>query len=112
VRSENEDVEARLRQFRPRRPAAIPDERLQLLRGPIWVVAAAGIAAVMLIAARLQKPADIRRPEAAPVNVRELTTLALEKPGDFDAVLSRMSRELLPDVTVPGGVLQPLSRVF
>jgi len=107
-----DDFENRLREFTPRRPAAIPDERLQFLRGPIWVAVAAGMAAVMLVAARLQRPADTGRPGAAPLTVNELTTLALEKPGDFDVVLSRMSRELLPDVTAPGGVLQPLSREF
>jgi hypothetical protein len=105
-----DDIESRLRQFRPRRPAVIPDERLQLLRGPMWIAVAAGMAAVMLIAARIQKSADV--PSAAPLTVSELTTLALERPDDFDAVLSRMSRTLLPDVTAPGGALQPLSKEF
>src|ERR1043166_3207002 len=107
-----DDIEARLRKFRPRRPAVIPDERLQLLRGPIWVAVAAGIAAGMLVVSWLQTPGEVSRTTAAPLTVSELTTLALERPADFDAVLSRMSRSFLPDVTEAGSVLQPLSQGF
>src|SRR5438270_588844 len=60
------DIESRLREFRPRRPAAIPDERLQLLRGPIWVAVAAGMAAVMLIATWIRGPRPEPRAAGAP----------------------------------------------
>ena len=107
------EIESRLRQFRPRRPAMIPDQRLQLLRGPIWIAVAAGIAAVMLIASWIERPA---RPEAVQpdpsVTLGQLTTLALENPEAFDAALAQISRASLPDVTQPGGVLQPLSKEF
>ena len=119
MRSEFDDVEARLREFRPKRPAAIPDERLQRRRRPIWVAVAAGTAAVMLIAARLQAPATPPPPpavETVTVTVTSstlgaLTTIALEMPEEFDAVLTQMSRTTLPDVTQPGGALQQLAEI-
>jgi len=113
-----DDLESRLGKFRPRRPAAIPDERLQRLRGPIWVAVAAGLAAAMLIAARLQSPGKLPEPPGAVTvdaarsapTLGALTALALERPDDLDAALARISRETLPDVTQPGGVLQPLAK--
>ena len=101
------DIESRLREFRPRRPAAIPDERLQWLRGPIWVAVAAGLAAVMFVNARIRHPQPELR--SAPPT---LTELALEHPDEFDAELSRISADTLPDVTRPGGALEPLAKGF
>ena len=110
-----------MRQFRPRRPAALPDERLQRLRGPIWVAVATGMAAVMLIAARLQAPSK-PQPAPQPLNVvvgeapgitlGALTTIALERPEEFDAALTQMSGTSLPDVTEQGGALYLLARRF
>lgn len=100
------DFESRLREFRPRRPAAIPDERLQLLRGPIWVAAAALMAAAMLIAAWLRNPPT---PETVAPTLGTLTAIALDHPDDLDAVLTRLSSASLPDVTRAGSGLQPLS---
>jgi hypothetical protein len=111
--SGKDDVENRLHQFRPRRPAAIPDERLQLLRGPIWVAVAASTAAVMLIVTLVRKPqsAPVPAVSASPdATLGELTALALEDPDRFDAVLTRMSPDLLLDVRRPGGVLLPLAK--
>ena len=104
-----DDVEARLREFKPRRPASIPDERLQLLRGTIWVAVAAAMAAVMLIATWIQKPQP--RP-ATTATKKTLTELALERPEEFDAEMSRISATSLPDVTAPGGALEPLAKGF
>ncbi len=104
---DDDRFEARLREFRPRRPAMIPDERLQLLRGPIWLATAAVIAAVMLIAAWLQKPAV---PQATDVTVGALTKVALERPEALDAALLRLSQTSLPDVTRPGGALERLAK--
>ena len=109
-----DDFEHRLREFRPRRPAAIPDERLQRLRGPIWVAVATGMAAVMLVATWVKAPAKLP-PEPAPqitMTLGALTTLAVESPDDFDATLTRMSRTSLPDVTQPGGALQQLAKEY
>ena len=96
-----DDIEARLRQFRPRRPASIPDERVQLLRGPVWLAVAAGMAAVMFIATwirgpRQQAPVDVAPPAA--ITLGSLTTFALDNPDQLDVTLTRMSARLLPDV--------------
>jgi len=117
---ELEDLEKRLREFRPRRPAAIPDERLQLLRGPIWVVVAAAMAAAMLIAVRLHGPStssqrELAVPPVNPVNLvtlGALTTIAAEHPDELDTVLTQLSRTTLPDVAQPGGVLRGLAKEF
>ena len=114
---ELEDLEKRLREFRPRRPAAIPDERLQLLRGPIWVVVAAAMAAAMLIAVRLHGPStssqrELAVPPANLVTLGALTTIAAEHPDELDTVLTQLSRTTLPDVAQPGGVLRGLAKEF
>jgi hypothetical protein len=106
---ELDDFEARLREFRPRRPASIPDERLQLLRGPMWVAVAAGLAAVMYIASRLQKPAPEAAQPLPPVTLGALNALA-DRPDALDAALAEISRTTLPDITRPGGVLERLSK--
>ena len=106
--AEFHDLESRLREFRPRRPAMIPDERLQRLRGPIWVAVAAGLAAAMFVAARLHSPSPR---EAIAPTLGTLTTIALEHPDDLDAALTEISRTSLPDVTQPGGALQMLSKL-
>jgi hypothetical protein len=101
------DFESRLRAFRPRRPATIPDVRLQLLRGPIWIGVAATIAAAMLIVTWLKAPsADPRRGDRM-----SLTALALDNPDAFDAALEEISRAALPDVTRPGGALERLANL-
>lgn len=104
--NELNEFEMELRKFRPRRPSAIPDARLQLLRGPIWVAVAAGMGAVMLIAAWMKTPAAGDRP----LDTTALTTLAIEHPDEFDAALARISRASLPDVTQPGGALERLAK--
>lgn len=106
--AEFDDLESRLREFRPRRPAMIPDERLQRLRGPIWLAVAAGMAAAMLIAAWLHRSP---RETVAPT-IGSLTTIALERPDDLDATLKELSRTSLPDVTRAGGALRELSKEF
>jgi len=106
--AEHDDIEARLREFRPRRPAVIPDERLQRLRGPIWLGVAAGMAAAMLVASRLQKPAP--PPQQPPAVTLGALNSLVHNPDALDAALREISRTTLPDVTQPGGVLQALSK--
>jgi hypothetical protein len=105
-----DDVESRLREFRPRRPASIPDERLQLLRGPIWLAVAAVMAAAFLLTGRLHRPAlpDALKPTSATLGA--LTAIALERPDELDGVLTQISRTSLPDVTQPGGALHRIAR--
>jgi hypothetical protein len=99
VRTEDENIEGRLREFRPRRPAALPDERLQRLRGPIWLAVAAGMAAAMLIATWIRGPRP-GRADALPASLTlgPMTSFALENPDRLDAALTRMSPDVLPDV--------------
>lgn len=102
-----DDLEARLREFRPRRPADIPDQRLQRLRGPLWVAAVGGLAAAMFIASRLHGPAPlVQRPS---LTLGALTAIGIDRPDELDAALTELSRTSLPDVTRPGGALQRLS---
>ena len=103
----HDELESRLHDFRPRRPATIPDERLQRLRGPIWIAVAAAMAASMSIVAWLRRQPT---PETVAPTLGRLTAIALERPNDLDAVLTEISRRSLPDVTRPGGALQRLSK--
>jgi hypothetical protein len=66
------------------------------------------MAAVMLIVVWLRGPA---KSEVAPT-LGALTAIALERPDDLDAVLTKLSRSSLPDVTRPGGALRQLSKEF
>ncbi len=105
-----DDIEFRLRAFRPRQPAPLLTVLLwHRSRKPFWV-AAAVLAAAIVVAVRLN------RPVAAPagdviehLTLGELTMLAIERPEELDAALTRLSRTSLPDVTQPGGVLQRLA---
>ena len=106
-----DDIEARLREFRPKRPAAIPDERVQWLRGPVVVAVAAGLVAVLLIVVKLQTPAVPSSRTPVPLTLGALTTMAVVHPDELDAAMTEMSRTTLPDVSRPGGVLQPLAEI-
>jgi hypothetical protein len=109
------DIEFRLREFRPRRPAPIPDEHWQLSRGPLWLAVAVGLVAAMLIVARMQtQPTPPQPPveRAADIALGALTTMAVERPVEFDAALTRMSRASLPDVRQPGGALRELAKEY
>ena len=109
------DIEFRLREFRPRRPAPIPDEHWQLSRGPLWLAVAVGLAAAILIVARMQTQPRPQQPpvqRAADISLGALTTMAVERPAEFDAALTRMSRASLPDVRQPGGALRELAKEY
>jgi hypothetical protein len=109
------DIEFRLREFQPRRPAPIPDEHVQLSRGPLWLAVAVGLTAAMLIVARMHTHPMPQQPpvqRAADITLGALTTIAVEKPAEFDAALTRMSRASLPDVRQPGGALQELAKEY
>jgi hypothetical protein len=107
-----DDIEFRLRQFRPRRPAPL-EARFVLCRSrrPFWIVVAAALAATILIAVRLDRPAKAPSEEPAErVTIAQLTTIAIERPDEFDAVLTRISRTAMPHVGEPGGALQVLAK--
>lgn len=107
-----DDIEFRLRTFRPRQPAPLETRFvLHRSRKPFWIAAAAALAAAIVVAVRLNRPA-----EAPAAGVTEhltlgaLTKMAVESPDEFDAALTLMSRASLPDVTQPGGALQMLAK--
>jgi hypothetical protein len=60
----------------------------------------------MLFAVWLRSPPR----QAVVPTLGALTAIAIERPDDLDAVLTEMSRKSLPDVTQPGGALEPLSK--
>jgi hypothetical protein len=105
------DIEARLREFRPRRPAPLQEHfELRRTRAPFWLAVAAGIAVAVLVGWRVERA---RRTWAEPVEsarLGTLTTLALNDPEEFDRALARISRESLPDVGRPGGAFQQLAK--
>jgi hypothetical protein len=104
------DVEFRLRAFRPRRPA--PLERhfeLRRSRAPFWVAVAAGVAVALLVGWRVERARRSIEPADNPT-LWSLTTLALNDPEEFDAVLAVISRTSLPDVDRPGSAFQQLAK--
>jgi hypothetical protein len=105
------DIEFRLRQFRPRRPAPLPDKHPEVSRRRFWLAVAGGLAAALLIVAGMQT----RQPRvggSADVGLGALTAMAIDKPAEFDAALTRISRASLPDVRQPGGALQQLAKEY
>ena len=106
-----DDIELRLRKFRPRQPAPLPAVfRLRRSRKPLWIGAAAALAAAVLVAVSLQSPTPPPREESTDrVTLAELTRLAIESPDEFDATLTQMSRTMLPDVEQKGGALEQLA---
>jgi hypothetical protein len=107
------DIESRLRAFRPRRPAPLPRRpRRSSLRGPLWLAAAAGLAAALVFAVRVRTPIAPPPPIqlASGNTLGALTTIVVERPDEFDAALARLSRESLPDVRQSGGALARLAK--
>jgi hypothetical protein len=106
-----DDIEFRLRAFRPRQPAPLPEHFiLRRSRAPFLTAAAAAVAVAVLVLWRVER--RIARP-AEPVDsatLGTLTSLALNDPKAFDEVLARISRESLPDVGQPGGAFQQLAK--
>src|SRR5215470_422211 len=108
----SQDIEARLREFRPRRPAPLQEHfELRRSRAPFWIVAAASacIAVVVLVGWRVRRTPE---PPLEPVEATlgSLTNLALGDPEKFDEALARISRTTLPDVERAGGAFQQLAK--
>lgn len=106
-----DDIEFRLRAFRPRQPAPLPEHFvIRRSRAPFWFAIAAGVAVAVLVGWRVER-APGRSPEQADgATLGPLTTLALNDPEAFDAAMARISRVSLPDVGQPGGAFQQLSK--
>ena len=107
-----DELETLLRQFQPRRPRPLPE--IARPRGPRWSVwiAVPGIAAVVIIVALVARhdPAPAVESPHVVITLGALNARVLASDEDLDAVLTRASRAILPDVERPGGVLQALSK--
>ena len=103
-----DDIEFRLRAFRPRQPGPLPERfAVRRSRAPFLMAAAAAVAVAVLVVWRVG-----RRP-AAPADLVDsatLTTLALNDPEEFDRALARISRASLPEVDRPGGAFEQLAK--
>jgi hypothetical protein len=106
-----DDIEFRLRTFRPRLPSPL-HERFVMRRSRValLIAAAAGIAAGVLIVPRVERSSMPPPERVDSATLGTLTTLALADPDALDAVLTRISRESLPDVRRAGGALQQLAK--
>ena len=106
-----DDIEFRLRMFRPRRPVPLQEHfELRRSRAPFWLTVAAGMAVVAIVGWRVERA---RRAPAEPAGIAtlgSLTTLALTNPDELDAALIELSRTTLPDVGRPGGAFQQLAK--
>lgn len=107
-----DELEALLRQFQPRRPGPLPDiARPRRPRWPVWIAVpgiAAAVIVVAIVARRERAPAvEISR---VAITLGALNARVLNNDDELDAVLTRASRAILPDVERPGGVLRALSK--
>ena len=110
IKPDPDDIEFRLRTFRPRMPSPLPERFvLRRSRAPLWTVAVAGIAAAVLIVSRARSPVPPKDLIESPT-LGALTTLAIGNPDELDAALARISRVSLPDVGRAGGALQQLAK--
>ena len=106
-----DDIEFRLRAFRPRGPAPLPAVFvLHRSRQPFWIAAGVGIAAAALVVLRIERSPVVPVARVERATLGPLTTLAVGNPDEFDAAMTRISRESLPDVRQAGGVFRQLAR--
>jgi hypothetical protein len=102
------DVEFRLRTFRPRRPSPLQEHfELRRSRVPFWLAVAAVAA---LVVWRVERRPAVPAERFDSATLGPLTTLALTNPDEFDRVLARISHSSLPDVGRPGGAFQQLAK--
>lgn len=105
-----DELEQVLRRFQPRRPRPLPDlERSRRWRPAVWV-AASGLAAAMVIMVVQRRATPVVEAPAAGVTLGTLNAYAIRGVEDLDAVLTRTSPAILPDVERSGGALFALSK--
>jgi hypothetical protein len=110
-----DELEARLRQFQPRRPRPLPEVEGPRGSRPLVWAALSGVAAAVVIMVGWREPTSVleapaTRARAAAVTLGDLSAYAAGDASDLDEILTRTSRALLPDVQRPGGVLHALSK--
>jgi hypothetical protein len=104
-----DELETLLRQFRPRRPRPLPDVgRARAAHPAVWV-ALSGIAAAVVIMVGWRSQTAVPDTPQIAVTLGDLA-YALDEAGDLDAILTRTSRALLPDVERSNGVLHALAK--
>lgn len=107
-----DELEGLLRQFQPRRPRPLPEiARERRPQWPVWTAVSGFAAAVIILAivARHDPAPAAERPQVL-ITLGALDARALANDDELDAVLTRASRGILPDVERSGGVLQALSK--
>ncbi len=111
MKPEPDDIEFRLRAFRPRQPAPLAEHFvLRRPRAPFLIAAAAVIAVAVLVVWRVERRPVAPGEPVESVTLGSLTTLALNDPEEFDVALARISRASLPDVGQPGRAFQQLAK--
>jgi hypothetical protein len=105
-----DELEQVLRQFQPRRPRPLPDvEHSRRWRPVVWI-AASGLAAALVIMVVQRRATPAVEAPATGVTLGALNAYAIRGVEDLDAVLTRTSPAILPDVERPGGALYALSK--
>src|SRR5262245_40758363 len=105
-----DELEALLRQFRPRRPRPLPDvEPSRRFRPVAWIAASGLAAAVVLLVMRLERTPGVDAPDAVSITLGAFNAYAVKSPEDLDRALTKTSAAILPDVERPGGALHALS---
>jgi len=106
-----DELEAKLRQFQPRRPRPLPGvERSRRKRPLVWIAMSGVAAAVLLMLARYERTPVVEAPRAGGVTLGALNAYVVLGPAQLDDALTRASAVILPDVERPGGALHALSK--
>jgi hypothetical protein len=106
-----DELEAKLRQFQPRRPRPLPGvARSHRKRPLVWIAMSGVAAAVLLMLARYERAPVVEAPRAAGVTLGALNAYMLMGPEKLDDALTSTSAVTLPDVEWPGGALHALSK--
>ena len=105
-----DELESLLRQFRPRRPAPLPDvEHGRGVRPAVRVVLA-GIAAAVVILVGWRERISVSDAPGTAVTLGALAPYAIDESRDLESMLARTSRAILPDVERSNGVLRALAK--
>jgi hypothetical protein len=104
-----DELEDVLRQFQPRRPRPLPAFEPSRRRPVVWIAASGLAAAILIIVAQRTAIPVVEMPDPG-VTLGALNAYAIKSIEDLDAILTRTSPTILPDVERPGGALYALSK--
>jgi hypothetical protein len=111
--SDDPELEAFLRRFRPRTPAPLSPRRRRSIR-PWWVMAAAAGLSILAWWGRSSPPPEPPLARAVPSRPLPATLGAFRvalRSGTYEAALDDLDGVLLPDPSRQGGALQALADV-